>query len=42
MLESLSGMEFFLIFGTIAFIVIMPIVVFLWSYRKSKREVNES
>ncbi|MGM0558633.1 MAG: hypothetical protein ACQEVA_19765 [Myxococcota bacterium] len=42
MLDSLSGLEFFLIFGTIAFLVIMPIVVFFWSYRKAKRETNES
>lgn len=42
MLDSLSGMEFVLIFGTVAFLVIMPIVVFFWSYRQSKHETNES
>lgn len=42
MLESLSGLEMFLIFGTIAFILAMPIVIFLLTFRKAKKETGES
>jgi cbb3-type cytochrome oxidase subunit 3 len=42
MLDSLSGLEFLLIFGTIAFILVMPIVIFLITYRKAKKETADS
>lgn len=42
MLDSLSGLESFLIFGTIAFILAMPVVIFVVTYFKAKKETSET